>query len=434
MLLSFRVSNHKSIRDEQTLHMQPVYDKTRSALPVAAIFGANAAGKSNVLDALSFMVHAVHHSFGLWPAAKEVPRKPFRLDPDTAVMPSLFSVELMLDDVRYNYGFAVDNDRVQEEWLYSYPIRRKRILFERSSSHIRIPTAGSLPRGQAEFIVEAMPRALVLSMIPVLKLGGIEPVYQWFRNGIAFVNPARDQLDEGVLITEMAESNHSYARRLTDLVRAADVGIHGIEANVASGGGGQSVALDEDAVDELAKALRRNRDIDADLPGIEAELRLFFQHGRHKTKMSLSEQSHGTRVWLSHLLPILRALDNGQLLVVDEIDTSLHPHLSAQLIGLFRSPGTNPRHAQLVFTTHDASLLGRLQGEDVLGRDEIWFVEKGNGGTTSLYALADFKQRKNENTEHQYLTGSYGAVPILFEGDFKDAVEDNHEAGGRAAS
>jgi len=438
VLLSFRVSNHKSIRDEQTLHMQPVFDKGRPALPVAAIFGANAAGKSNLLDALSFMVHAVRDSFGRWDREEGVPRRPFRLDQEFAATPSRFAVELMLEGVRYNYGFAIDDDRVHEEWLHSYPVRRRRVIFERNDSGVRVPAADSRHRGMAEFIIEAMPGALLLSMATLLRIRDVGPIHKWFLDGIAFVDPARAQFDEAALITEVAQTDRSYARRFVDLVRAADVDIKGIEANVALGIGGESVTLDANAVDELAKVLGRNPsdapDNSADLSDMEAELRLIFHQGRHKTRMSLSEQSHGTRVWLSYLLPILRALDTGLLLVVDEIDTSLHPHLTAQLIALFRSSDTNPRSAQLVFTTHDAALLGRVHGEDVLGRDEVWFVEKDRDGATSLYALADFKPRKEESTERRYLTGSYGAVPMLFEGDFKDAVEANHQAGGRAAS
>jgi AAA15 family ATPase/GTPase len=150
--------------------------------------------------------------------------------------------------------------------------------------------------------------------------------------------------------------------------------------------------------------------------------------------MSLDDESHGTKVWLSYLGPVLDALSSGTLLIVDEIDTSLHPRLSAELVGLFRSTETNPHGAQMIFTSHDVSLLGRRHDEDILGRDEVWFVEKDRSGATNLYGLADFKPRKDENTERRYLSGSYGAVPTLFEGDFREAVEALRDEGGRAAS
>lgn len=433
MLLSFQVSNHKSIRDEQTLHMQPVHDKSNPALPVAAIFGANAAGKSNILDALSFMAHAVRHSLGHWEPAKD--RKPFRLDPDTAAKPSRFAVELRLDGVRYDYGFTIDDNQVHEEWLYSYPLRRKRVIFERNKSGTRVPVANSHQRGMARFAIEALPKSLFLSMDFFLRLGEVESVRRWFHEGITFVDPTNDQLDEAALITKVAETDRDYARRLVNLVRAADVGIEGIEAKISVGwSGGKSVALDPSAHEELTKALSRDTGEDPDLPDTAEELRLIFHQGRNKTRMSIAEQSHGTRVWLKYLLPMLRALDGGRMLVVDEIDTSLHPRLTAQLIALFRDPETNPLGAQLVFTTHDASLLSRLYGEAILGRDEVWFVDKDPDGASSLYALADFKPQKDENIERRYLTGSYGAVPNLFDIDFQDGVATQSEGSDERAA
>src|SRR5262245_60651897 len=109
----------------------PAYDKTRPVVPVAAIFGANAAGKSNLLDALAWMQTGVRDSFRAWDPGGGVPRRPFRLDPAAAGEPSLYATELLIDDVRYMYGFIVDDDAVREEWLYAYPHNRKRVVFER---------------------------------------------------------------------------------------------------------------------------------------------------------------------------------------------------------------------------------------------------------------------------------------------------------------
>jgi AAA15 family ATPase/GTPase len=135
--------------------------------------------------------------------------------------------------------------------------------------------------------------------------------------------------------------------------------------------------------------------------------------------LSWEDQSAGTRGWISLVSHALNALANGGLLVVDEVDASLHPHLTARLIQLFRDAETNTRNAQLLFTTHDATLLD----EDTLSRDEVWFVEKdADSGSTRLYPLTDFHPRKNENTEGRYLAGSYGAVPVLSDSAFRDAL------------
>ncbi|MGW0586185.1 AAA family ATPase [Streptosporangium sp. NPDC002607] len=128
-------------------------------------------------------------------------------------------------------------------------------------------------------------------------------------------------------------------------------------------------------------------------------------------------------------IPVFRSLDRGSLLIVDELDSSLHPYLSAQLVKLFREPETNPLGAQLIFTSHDATLLGRIQGEEVLHRDHVWFTEKDECGATELFPLSDFKPRKDENRERRYLTGRYGAVPIVNDELFAAALSRRGEVG-----
>jgi hypothetical protein len=154
------------------------------------------------------------------------------------------------------------------------------------------------------------------------------------------------------------------------------------------------------------------------------DMRLLFEHGTSGSLLGLQDESDGTRAWLELLLTVLAVLRAGDVLVVDEIDASLHPLLTTRLVGLFRDPETNPRGAQLIFSTHDASLLGTMLGEEVLARDQVWFVEKDAEGASSLYPLTDFKPRTGENTERRYLGGSYGAVPVLDAHEFTRAFRD----------
>ncbi|HWB34627.1 MAG TPA: ATP-binding protein, partial [Rugosimonospora sp.] len=133
-----------------------------------------------------------------------------------------------------------------------------------------------------------------------------------------------------------------------------------------------------------------------------------------RVPLSLSDESDGTRTWLRLIAGALDALEAGAVLLIDEIDASLHPRLTARLIGLFRDERTNGQGAQLIFTTHDATLLGTSFGAEILGRDEVWFIEKGTDGGTRLFSLSEFRPRKGENTERRYLGGSYGAVPAVF--------------------
>src|SRR5262249_51464548 len=148
-----------------------------------------------------------------------------------------------------------------------------------------------------------------------------------------------------------------------------------------------------------------------------------FIHGEGGIPLDLDEQSHGTRAWMvvvDHLLDVLMA---GSVMVIDEIDSSLHPRLCARLIEIFQNPETNPRGAQLLITTHDATLLGPMLGDDVLDRDQIWFIDKGTSRETELFALTDFRPRKDENTERRYLGGSYGAIPITSQYELQRALE-----------
>jgi AAA15 family ATPase/GTPase len=162
--------------------------------------------------------------------------------------------------------------------------------------------------------------------------------------------------------------------------------------------------------------------------------RLMFQHGSGGPFLPLQEEAHGTRVWLNYLIPLLRTFDTGGVLVIDEMEVSLHPKLAAHLVDVFHSQA-NQRGAQLIFTSHESTLFVPFIGDDILMRDEVWFLEKDRSGATNMYALSDFKPRKHERTQSRYLTGSYGAVPQLFHLDFEDAVTlPRDRTDGRAAS
>nr|MCL7021170.1 ATP-binding protein [Vibrio vulnificus] len=192
------------------------------------------------------------------------------------------------------------------------------------------------------------------------------------------------------------------AAAVVSLLRAADLGIE--DAGVTEDDTRLPI-VGEDFEQALRKALPRTK-----FSGQPPPMRLLdprkavwvAQRGRSGTvRLSLREQSEGTRMLLSYSGPVLDALDSGGLLVIDEVDSSLHPSLTAHLIKLFQEPQTNPRGAQLVLTTHDASLLGRSGGEEILKRDQIWFVEKNEYGESTLFPLSDFKPRQDENRERR---------------------------------
>lgn len=433
MLRSFRVANHRSIREEQELSLLPAYDKQRPVTPVTAIYGANASGKSNLLDALKFMRVAVRTSYASWEAGSGVPRQPFRLDPADRDRPSLYVVDLGLDGVRYSYGFAVDDERVREEWLYSYPHARRRTIFERTGDTIKL--GSTLPDHRSREATLAnltRPNALLLSSAAQANQSEVMPAYDWFRSRVNTLQVPSSSFDPASFAdrirTEAADRS-----AVIELVRIADLGIVDIEVpqqhdemrsrdlitRLADLGMqrhklSRQKKLGADAVAEFRRMNSEQDRIIEQLNQLRSESPLMFAQGKRGVTLTLDEQSAGTRAWIALLDHVLTALGNGSLLVVDEIDTSLHPRLTARLVELFQDRRTNPNSAQLVFATHDASLLGTSFGHDILQRDQVWFVEKDAEGATTLFPLTDFHPRKEENTERRYLGGSYGAVPGVF--------------------
>lgn len=401
MLRSFRLANHKSIRGEAELSLLPVYRTDRAIQTVSAIYGANASGKSNLLDGLRFMQSAVLDSYSTWVPDDGVPRNSFRLDPVAHDEPSYFVVDLELDGVRYTYGFAVDDRAIQEEWLHSYPEKKKRIIFERRHGELKFGSTVQAPRSRAAVLEDlTRPDALFLSVASRVGFDESLPVDRWFRSGLAFrfARPARRIAIFSELIASFVESSPERHGKLVELLRLADVGITGMSVEEADQRSGKTVV---------------------------------FTHSSTDAKFAVHDESAGTRAWLDILRVVLAVLENGSTLVVDEIDTSLHPALTARLLALFQGEDTNPHSAQLICTTHDTTLLGPTLGEQVLTRGQVWFTEKNAAGETSLYPLSDFSPRTGENTERRYLGGSYGAIPRLFAEDFAAAVRESDAGSAR---
>lgn len=424
MLLSFRVGNHRSLWEEQQLNLTPVYEADRpegtawEAVPVAAIFGANAAGKSNVVDALRFMKRMVIQSHRDAEPGGGIARNPFALSSDGSASPSWYVVDLLLEDVRHTYGFTIDGERVLDEWLYSYPHGRRRKIFQRSESETAFGDA--VPEKELRLVERITePNALLLSVAARSRQESVLPVYLWFSHALSIKNrPLRwaSSAATGLL------SDADRAASVVSLLRAADLGIEDaglrkrfVDVKTFRSTGGTVTWKLRD----LSRDARPGSD-EADLWQEEVWI---AQRGRNGvTRLGLEEQSEGTRMLLAYSGPVLEALEGGGLLVIDEVDASLHPKLTAHLIKLFQEPQTNPHGAQLILTTHDASLLGRSGGEEILKRDQVWFVEKNEYGETSLFPLSDFKPRQDENRERRYLGGSYGAVPFLSDERFEAAV------------
>lgn len=458
MLLSFRVENHKSIREEQQLLLTPVYDDARpqeadwEAATVAGVFGANASGKSNLLDALSFMRDTVRWSMSHNEPGSGIQRHPFKLSADAREEPSTFVVDLVIDGVRHTYGFGVDDEQVVEEWLYSYPRQRRRVVFEREGEEFSF---GDQTSGKLRQVKEITGRnVLFLTVAARASNEEVEPVYRWFSESLAF---ASERSPERPAWLRGGAASEERMAALGRLLKSADTGIEAVELHDQRSGSESETATSElpSTAREwfLPQSLQRTSQEKRDDRGfhvvrlttgsgktlnyealLESLIRerttLLFHHRGEESATPLlwEEESLGTRAFTTIGFDAQRALETGGVLVVDEIDASLHPYLSAKVISLFQDEEHNPKGAQLVFTSHDAALLGRVRGEEVLKRDHIWFVDKDDRGRTSLYPLSDFKPRGDDNRARRYLTGRYGAVPDVDDELFRDALRRREQA------
>ncbi|WP_267246605.1 AAA family ATPase [Streptomyces sp. PR69] len=432
MLINFRVANFRSLKDPQELDLRAVYGRGAAPLHVSAIYGANGSGKSNVLLALRFMHDAVTDQGG-WNRHEAIHVTPFLLDEDSPKKPTSFAVELTIEGVRYAYGFSVTRKRVTEEWLHSFPKKKKRVLFERDNDEYYF--GPSFASARAEVIKEITPSTgLYISTAAKANDESSRAVFSWFSERLWF---AEDE--EASRSAQRAETMKLLRApdtkvKIEKLLEAADVGISEAliedfeiefqedpESAEFDGSfrvfvdGGKTVIMYRGKRPEMTPYLRTL---------LEASHSLTFRHrGKNEQLFSLDQESRGTQTWFDISGMVIKALDKGHTLVIDELDTSLHPLLLAQMIRLFQSQESNPRGAQLIFTTHDASLMGRNRGEELLKRDEIWFTQKDpQVGSTELYPLTEFRPRDGLNWEKRYLGGSVGGVPYISENLFDEAV------------
>jgi AAA15 family ATPase/GTPase len=432
MLINFRVENFRSLKDAQELDLRPVYREGSDSLTVSAIYGANASGKSNVLRALEFMHNAVTDQGG-WNLRNRIRLAPFLLDQESKTNPTSFAVELIIDEIKYNYGFTASRERILEEWLHSFPKKKKRVLFERDGDEYYF--GPSFASARAEVIKEITPpTGLYISTAAKANEKSSKAVFSWFSQRLWFADDADGSraMQRGQTMSLLRDPDKR--ERVEKLLEAADLGIS--ETRVED----FEIEFQEDPErkefdgsfrvtfkDGKATILYRGKrpDIPPHLRTlIETDSSLAFRHrGKTDHEFTLEQESRGTQTWFDIVGMVVQALDEGHTLVVDELDTSLHPLLLAQMIRLFQKDESNPRKAQLIFTTHDASLMGRNRGEELLKRDEIWFTQKNSEtGSTELYPLTDFKPRDGLNWERRYLGGSVGAVPYISENTFDEAL------------
>ena len=386
MLLQFSVTNHRSIKENAIISMKAAADKTmkeilispdgkKELLPVMAIYGANAAGKSNVLHALLLMREMVCGIYAKPLKGTELPYEPFAFV-DGETEPTELEIIYYYKGIKYDYGFSFDRNKVISEYLYHWPNGREALIFSREN-------------GKYEFRESIQEQLILARRTPDNRLYltssnewncmQTEKAYLWFQQKLCGLISTGGSNE--TTIDAIRESEQEKQRILKEMM-LADLGICDI---VLSGS--------------------------AEKPIVSTIHQLIDSEGNQKRyTLLLGQESMGTQRFFSRIGLWMEAMKSGAVLVVDEIEASMHPLLTRHLIEMIQDKAINQNHAQLIFTTHDTGLLDLT----LLRRDQIWFAEKDeNTMQTDIYALTEFSPRKQENIAKGYLQGRYGAVPFI---------------------
>ena len=417
MLIEFSVANFHSIRDRQTLSMVASASKDRrdshtiatgqsgipALLPSVAIYGANAAGKSNIIRAIAFMRHFVVSS-AKGQEGEEIETVPFEFDECSSSLPSEFEAIFIADGVRYQYGFAVTARRVTREYLVAYPTRSPQTWIDRTYKEAEDKYywtgGGGLKGTKALWQGSTRDNALLLSTAVQLNSEQLKPVFSWFQNKIRAGGG-----DISPFFSATCCRDKEKKAQILDFLRAADLGISDIEL--------EDIEYDPTAhklpstmPDAAAKEFKKS------LEGQKFTV-IRFVHEVSGGRYSLDEnfESDGTKKLFRLSGPWLDVFNRGLIVVLDELHNSLHPKIVRFLVNLFHNPEINKNGAQLVMTTHDTTIMDA----EVFRRDQIWFVEKDEKKSTKLYSLLEFHPRKTESLEKWYLQGRYGAIPFVGE-------------------
>jgi hypothetical protein len=454
MLLRFCCKNFRSIREEQELSL--VATKTRSderndslldtpikdvkGLRCVAIYGANASGKSNVLSAMHTFSWIVSTSQRKWNPTGAIHQRawdPFVLDEISRTGETEFQIDFVLGSRVYNYGFRFNRAVFVEEWLKEKTGREKQLfrrMTEGSTISVKFPgrSLGATVEDSKHLDaikLQTRPNSLFLSAAAQSNHKLHSDIFEWI--SIRFHEISSNVPHALRLYTADAFSEPNRKKQIKMLMRNADIGISEIEV------------AEEEQPEQSKKIhaafVRALKEVD---PEAATNMSEATSLSRHNIKivhsvadgksfpLDFEEESDGTKTYFNMLGPILDVLKDGTLVLVDELEASLHPNLARQIVRIFNDPALNPNGAQLIFATHDTNLLDL----NLLRRDQIWLTEKNQNGATVLVPLSDFKVRKDQNIASAYLHGRFGAIPFLDETLLQGALESPNKKSSEPAS
>lgn len=414
MLLRFGTSNFRSVWDYQELSLVATSLKDdgpdllqpsairEAVLPAAAIYGANASGKTTMIKALERLSTIVEHSHATGNPNSKFPRSRFALSESAVNRPTRFDVDFILEETRYHYGVEVFDDRVSSEWLYAFNGPYKNVWFERKSG-TPISFGRSL-RGRNRLIEEiTRTNSLFLSAAAQNAHDQLTPIFAYLTSSLKFRVQNASDMDAFRLARDGEIDS-----RAVDFLRFADTGI--VQAKLEDI---PHTERSQKLLEGLQKVFSENLDDSNVNMSFDRQIRqLKLGHNSENGAvifLDSDQESRGTVKLMNIISEVYRCLDDGSVLIIDELDNSLHTVLARQVVELFSRRETNPIGAQILFTTHDTNL---MRG-GLFRRDQIWLCEKDQTGQTCVYPLSDIRVRATDNLERGYLQGRFGAIPFL---------------------
>ncbi len=414
MILEFSVKNFLSFKEKVTFSMLANSNKglddnyveynDKKILKTSAIYGANASGKTNLFQILTSVIYMLRNSNN-FNMNSELPIAPFKFDKKTINKPSEFEIKFIAENIRYVYGFVADTDKIYEEYLYYYPSGRETKIFDRTNTN-----EYSFPQKDGRILNDiASKNAKNKFFIATATNWNYEQTkvpYKFLTVDINTFNNLSGLRDSA--IKEYLKNDKELKSFTLEFLKKSDFNIEDYKV------------LETDVPEDLLATIP-----DYIKAGINMKEKLkvftaFFKHIGSDIELSYEEESMGTQIVFCFIPFIMDALNNKKIVIVDELDKSLHPYLVEMIVQMFNDFNINKNGAQLIFNTHDTNLL-KL---NILRRDQIWFTEKDhNNGISDLYPLSDFSVRKTENIERGYMLGRYGAVPFI-KNDFNLWEED----------
>lgn len=412
MLIQFNVTNCYSFKNESVLTMQASSDDTfqqnlikcgkKYILPAVAIYGANAAGKSNLMKAFTAAIMFIRQS-NMYQINARNPIVPFAFDDMNQDNKTRFDFSFCHNGAIYEYGFTATNEIVYEEYLYEYKTQKPSLVFERTNINTYRYTAAN-KRELSQYEEKTSPNKLFLATATAWNCELTRNAFMWFAEGI---DTYSSESLNNAFIGEFEQDNSPEMKQfMLDFIHYADINISDYSFEIKDADTIPAF-LNPDNVN-IQQLKQWKLDVVHDIKNEDGI--------NHRYIMPFSSESAGTIKAFSYGPIIRNALMTGKTIIVDEIDSCLHPMLTKYLIELFTDSTLNPNGAQLIFSTHDITLLD----QDIFRRDQIYFVEKSNStGMSSLYSLNDYSPRKSENIRKGYLQGRYGAIPSIIPGGFK---------------